>query len=64
MSSPTPNLGRLITDGDRRRDAVHVAVAPVTAAVDEAVRIVRDLVREAEAGTGTEAVAGGVSEGG
>jgi hydrogenase maturation protease len=37
---------------------------PVTAAVDEAVRIVRDLVRAAEAGTGTEAVAGGVSEGG
>jgi hypothetical protein len=25
-------LGSLITDGDRRRDAVHVAVAPVTAA--------------------------------
>ncbi len=26
-----PRLGRTITDGDRRRDAVHVAVAPVTA---------------------------------
>ncbi|MBA4062446.1 MAG: hypothetical protein C0501_01830 [Isosphaera sp.] len=27
-----PVLGSLVTDGDRRRDAVHVAVAPVTAA--------------------------------
>lgn len=27
-----PQLGRLITDGDRRRDAIHIAVAPVTAA--------------------------------
>ena len=26
------SLGNLITDGERRRDAVHVAVAPVTAA--------------------------------
>jgi len=26
-----PRLGRLIEDGDRRRDAIHVAVAPVTA---------------------------------
>ena len=26
-----PNLGKLITDGDRRRDAIHIAVAPVTA---------------------------------
>ncbi len=33
--------------------------APVAAAVDEAVRIVHGLVRAAEAGTGTEAVAGG-----
>jgi hypothetical protein len=32
MSTEAPGLGRLITDGDRRRDAVHVAVAPVTAA--------------------------------
>ena len=26
-----PELGSLITDGERRRDAIHVAVAPVTA---------------------------------
>src|SRR5688572_7679973 len=28
----TPRLGQLIEDGDRRRDAIHIAVAPVTAA--------------------------------
>ena len=27
-----PRLGQLIDDGDRRRDAIHIAVAPVTAA--------------------------------
>ena len=27
-----PRLGQLIEDGDRRRDAIHIAVAPVTAA--------------------------------
>jgi hypothetical protein len=27
-----PRLGQLIQDGDRRRDAIHIAVAPVTAA--------------------------------
>jgi hypothetical protein len=26
-----PQLGKLIEDGDRRRDAIHIAVAPVTA---------------------------------
>lgn len=28
-----PQLGKLIEDGDRRRDAIHIAVAPVTAEV-------------------------------
>lgn len=28
----TPQFGKLIEDGERRRDAVHVAAAPVTAA--------------------------------
>lgn len=32
MSADAPVLGRLITNGDRRRDAIHIAVAPVTAA--------------------------------
>jgi hypothetical protein len=27
-----PRLGELISDGDRRRDAIHIAVAPATAA--------------------------------
>jgi hypothetical protein len=27
-----PQLGQLINNGDRRRDAIHIAVAPVTAA--------------------------------
>jgi hypothetical protein len=26
-----PRLGQLVEDGDRRRDAIHIAVAPVTA---------------------------------
>ena len=29
-----PEFGKLITNGERRRDAVHVATAPVTAAED------------------------------
>jgi hypothetical protein len=28
----TPQLGQVIENGDRRRDAIHIAVAPVTAA--------------------------------
>jgi hypothetical protein len=28
-----PRIGQLITDGDRRRDAIHIAIAPVMAAV-------------------------------
>jgi hypothetical protein len=28
-----PRLGQFIDDGDRRRDAIHIAVAPVTAAL-------------------------------
>lgn len=30
----TPNIGHLVEDGERRRDAIHIAVAPVTASQD------------------------------
>lgn len=32
MSDTGPTIGKIITNGDHRRDAIHVAVAPVTAA--------------------------------
>jgi hypothetical protein len=31
MSTELPTLGRLLPEGEGRRDAVHVAIAPVTA---------------------------------
>jgi hypothetical protein len=31
VATDAPNVGHLILDGNRRRDAIHVAVAPVTA---------------------------------
>ena len=44
-----PRLGRFIEDGDRRRDAIHVAVAAVTAAVRLAPGQHVGLVQEANA---------------
>ena len=46
--SSAPRLGRLIDDGDRRRDALHVAVAAVTAAVPLSPGQHVGLVREAD----------------
>ena len=31
MADNAPKVGQIITDGDRRRDAIHVAVLPVKA---------------------------------
>ena len=34
MKDPGPQLGQLVPDGELRRDAIHIAVAPVTACCD------------------------------
>ncbi|MCA9067276.1 MAG: hypothetical protein KDA84_00025 [Planctomycetaceae bacterium] len=33
-TNESPQFGELITDGETRRDAIHIAVAPVTAVCD------------------------------
>jgi hydrogenase maturation protease len=60
------DAGRVLLVGcePARIDARIGLSEPVAAAVDEAVRIVRDLVRAAGHGDDSEAVAGSVSEGG